>query len=312
MKTLTFNAMGSPIFIALCTDDEDIVAEAMKAQQWFEDWEQVLSRFRISSELSEINRHPGVIKHVTPVFAEVMLAAEKAEKLSGGLVTPAVLNALITAGYRDDFETLLERTGIEFRQTLFSPVETGQVKFDHRSQTVEIPFGTQLDFGGIAKGWAAHQVMLRLGKMAPVLVDAGGDIAISGLMHSKGRWPVGVANPFDPDNNLALLMIENGGVATSGKDYHRWMFNGTMQHHIIDPRTMRPAETDILTITVLASNVMDAETYAKAALIKGGDYGKRWLDEHPGVAYLMVLDDGTLIRNEQFTEYEWKPEWQIN
>jgi FAD:protein FMN transferase len=312
MKTLTFTAMGSPIFIALDTDDQDVVAEAMKAKQWFEEWEQNLSRFRISSELSEINRHPGVAKHVTPVFTEIMLAAEKAEKLSGGLVTPAVLNALITAGYRDDFDTLLERTENEFQQALFSPTEAGKVKFDRRNHTVELPFGTQLDFGGIAKGWAAHQVMLRLGEMVPVLVDAGGDIAISGLMHSKGRWPVGVANPFDQDNTLALLMIENGGIATSGKDYHRWMFNGAIQHHIIDPRTMRPAETDILTITVMASNVMDAEVYAKAALIKGGDYGKRWLDEQPGIAYLIVLEDGTLIRNEEFTEYEWKPEWQIN
>lgn len=312
MKTITFNAMGSPIFIALDTDDHEVVAEAMKSQQWFEEWEQILSRFRFSSELSEINRHPGMEKHVTPVFNEVMLAAEKAERLSVGLVTPTVLNALISAGYQDDFDTLLERTGNEFQQALFSPTEAGLVKFDHRNHTVELPFGTQLDFGGIAKGWAAHQVMLRLSKMTPVLVDAGGDIAISGLMQSKGKWPVGVANPFDQDNNLALLMIENGGIATSGKDYHRWMFNGAMQHHIIDPRTMQPAETDILTITVLASNVMDAETYAKAALIKGGDHGKRWLDEQPGIAYLIVLDDGTLIRNAQFTDYEWKPEWLIN
>jgi FAD:protein FMN transferase len=312
MKTLTFNAMGSPIFIALDTDDEEVVAEAMKAQQWFEEWEQILSRFRISSELSEINRHPGVTKHVTPVFAEVMLAAEKAGKLSGGLVTPTVLNALISAGYKDDFDTLLERTGNEFEQALFSPTEASPVKFDHRNHTMVLPFGTQLDFGGIAKGWAAHQVMLRLCRLAPVLVDAGGDIAISGMMHANGNWPVGVANPFDQDNNLALLMLENGGIATSGKDFHRWMFNGEMQHHIIDPRTMRPAETDILTITVLASSVMDAETYAKTALIKGSDNGKRWLDGQPGIAYLLVLDDGTLIRNELFIKHEWKPEWQIN
>lgn len=312
MKTLNFNAMGSPIFIALDTDDGKIVAEAIKAQQWFEEWEQILSRFRLTSELSEINRHPGVTKHVSPVFAEVMRAAEKAEKLSGGLVTPTVLNALISAGYKDDFDTLLERTGNEFEQALFNPMEAEAVKFDRRNHTLELPFGTQLDFGGIAKGWAAHQVMLRLSRLVPILVDAGGDIAISGSMHSNGKWPVVVANPLNEDNNLALLMLESGGIATSGKDYHRWMFNGAMQHHIIDPRTMRPAETDILTVTVLASNVMDAETYAKTALIKGSENGKKWLDQQPGIGYLMVLDDGTLMKNERFIEYKWKPEWQIN
>lgn len=311
MKTLTFNAMGSRIFIAIDTDNESVVETALKTPQWFESWEESLSRFRITSELSQINQHPGSRRMVSPAFQEVMIAAENAEKLSGGLVTPRVLNALIAAGYKDDFESLLKKSGKAFETALFSPSEPGKVEFNPEEGTIEIPFGTQLDFGGIAKGWAAHQVMMRLGELAPVLVDAGGDVAISGLRSDKSEWPIGVANPFDKDKNLALIMAGECGIATSGKDYHRWMLNGEMQHHIIDPRTLRPAETDIFTATILASNVMDAETYAKTALILGSEYGKSWLDDQPGIGYLLVLDDGLVVKNDTFMKFEWKQEWQI-
>ena len=107
-------------------------------------------------------------------------------------------------------------------------------------------------------------------------------------------------------------MVPGGGVATSGKDYHRWTFDGEMQHHIIDPRNMRPAQTDILTATVLAENLMDAEAYAKAAMILGSEDGKNWLDEQPGIGYLLVLENGSMIRNELFTKKEWTPQCQTS
>lgn len=312
MKTATFTAMGSRIFIAVDTDDQSIFSEALKAQQWFEEWEQVLSRFRFSSELSEINRHPGTAIGVSDTLAEVLLAARNAERLSEGLVTPTMLNALTLAGYDEDFESLLNRSAAEFKLALTTPVKPGKVDFDEHNQTLTLPFGTALDFGGIAKGWAAHQTMLRLSDYAPVLVDAGGDIAVSGLMQDGGQWPIGVANPFNQDSNLALLMLPACGVATSGKDYHRWLFNGEMQHHIIDPRSLRPAATDVLTITVLAADVMAAETYAKAALIQGSEAGVAWLEQLKGIGYLLVLEDGSVIKNQVFYEKEWKPECQTN
>jgi FAD:protein FMN transferase len=312
MKTIIFNAMGSRIFIALDTDDEAVIAEGSKIQPLFEEWEQSLSRFRISSELSELNRHPGVPKKMSRVFSEVMRAAEHAVEISDGLVTPTILNALINVGYKNDFDQLLEQNGKDFEHALLSPVEPEAIEIDWGTNTIILPFGVQLDFGGVAKGWAAQTAMQLLRKFAPVLVDAGGDIAISGKMRDGSNWPIGVSNPFDADNNLALLMFAGGGVATSGKDYHRWIFDGEMQHHIIDPRNMLPAQTDILTATVFASNLLDAEAFAKTALILGSDAGQQFLETKPGVGYLFVLENGTLIRNDIFVKTEWNPQCQTS
>lgn len=312
MKNFTFTAMGSRIFIAIDTDEPQVFAEAQKAKSWFEEWEQVFSRFRMTSELSEINRHPGVSKKTSDVFFEMMETAQHAEKLSDGLVTPSILNGLLASGYTDDFEKLIGSSGWELKQALFAPIQAGPIEFNRQERTVTLPFGTQIDFGGIAKGWAAHQTMLRLSEHCPVLVDAGGDIAISGRQKDGSEWPIGVTNPFEEGKNLELLMVEGGGVATSGKDYRRWIFNGEMKHHIIDPRTMHPAETDILAATVLAENVMDAEVYAKTALILGSERGKQWLDNHHDARYLLVLDDGTLVKNSSFIRTQWNELWQSN
>lgn len=309
MKTITFQAMGSKIFIAADSHDSSVFSEIEKAKNWFEEWEQSLSRFRLNSELSLLNRHPGVAIKVSDTLFRVLNKALEAEKLSGGLVTPTILPDLLASGYSMDFDELTSRNEWTIGQNLLGPMTTDPIKFDRRARTVTLPYGSQLDFGGIAKGWAAYQTMTRLSPFAPVLVDAGGDIAISGPRSDGSAWPIGVANPFETGNLLELVMVANGGLATSGRDYRRWKFNNLWQHHIIDPRTRHPADTDILTATVLADDVMHAETYAKTALILGSVEGSQWLDQQPGIQYLLMLENGVILKNLGFIEKQWNEIW---
>ena len=163
--------------------------------------------------------------------------------------------------------------------------------------------GAQLDFGGVAKGWAAHQAMERLRTDGPSLVDAGGDIAVSGLNSEGEAWPIGIEDPFQPDVNFEILYLENGGVATSGKDYRHWMQNGRPQHHIIDPGTGLPAETDILTATVIAPTVMKAEAIAKGIMISGSRDGLSWLDGDETLAGILVLENGQRVYSRNVENY---------
>jgi len=225
MKTFTFQAMGSKIFIAADSEAPSVISELEKAEGWFEEWEQSLSRFRLNSELSALNRHPGAAIKLSDTLLQVLISALDAERLSDGLVTPTILPDLLASGYSMDFDELISRDGWLYEQNLLGPMAADPIKFDRLARTVTLPFGTQLDFGGIAKGWAAHQTMLRLSPFAPVLVDAGGDIAISGPRSDGSAWPIGVANPFEPGNILELILVSSGGLATSGRDYRRWKFN---------------------------------------------------------------------------------------
>jgi thiamine biosynthesis lipoprotein len=185
------------------------------------------------------------------------------------------------------------------RNECVSPsISLQNIELDAEKRTVRLPAGMRLDFGGVAKGWAAHQAMRRLEAHGPALVDAGGDIAMSGGQRSGEPWKIAIENPRQAGKNIGVLHVGRAGVATSGVDYRRWKQGDRWSHHIIDPRTGRPAETDILTATIVAPNVLEAEWAAKAVLIQGSRAGMAWLAERPIYAGLIVLQNGAVLRSE--------------
>ncbi len=308
MKTYSFQAMGSGILIAMDTESTDLVSMAGQATGWFEEWEQIFSRFRLTSELNEVNRSSGKWTRVSETFWTVLQISLQNKAITHGLVTPEALNALESAGYSVSFEEMATHMETILRQPIILS-ESGEIELDEEKRSIKLPRGVRIDLGGVVKGWAAWQTMLRLQTSAPVLVDAGGDIAISGFMNGNQPWPVGVINPQDASQNLYLLMVGGGGLATSGRDYRKWQRDGRWQHHIIDPRIDRPAETDVLSATVFAKDLVTAEAYAKMGLILGSEFAKSELDTVEKLAYFLVLEDGRQISNYSFNEMVWNERW---
>jgi thiamine biosynthesis lipoprotein len=301
LHRLEFRAMGCEMLAVV--DSESTPALLAKVPEWFEEWEQVLSRFRYDSELTRLNQIHERPVQVSDVLWEVFQAAEQAEQLTNGLVTPTLLDAIIEAGYDRPFDVLPHQTQYMTETIFAAPAPQTAIAFDKSARTITLPSGTGLDFGGIAKGWAAHETLKRLQSEGPALVNAGGDIAISGTRADGGPWQVGVANPFHRGREMETLYLNECGVATSGKDRRRWTRNGVFQHHIIDPLTHQPVETDLLTVTVVGPDVMQAEAAAKAAFILGSRAGLEWIEEHPGFAALFTLDNGHILYSTKLEEY---------
>jgi len=306
IKKREFKAMGCHMFAALDLPVEDPAAELDPVPGWFETWEQALSRFRETSELNLLNASAGTPVPVSETLWEVIQMALESERLSFGLVTPAVLDALVMAGYDRSFDRM-SLVPPALTKDYFAPVgQLAEVVLDESTRTVCLPPGLRLDFGGLAKGWAADEAARRLSACGPALVNAGGDIAISGLQSTGDAWPIGITDPSNPEVDLETLMIRQGGVATSGKDYRRWQQGGIWQHHIIDPRTGMPAQADVLTATVIAPSAVEAEVAAKVALISGGRAGLEWLDSNPTLAGMLVLEDGQRIYSRRISQYLWR------
>jgi thiamine biosynthesis lipoprotein len=302
-QKLEFHAMGCEMLVLL--DSPEPVDELERVPEWFEHWEKLFSRFRLDSELSYVNRHAGTPIQVSLEFAQVFEIARLAEQNSDGLVTPVLLDALVQAGYDRSFE-LLHTPTVSSGVTLQPfQADLAEIEWDPATCTLCLSTGLHLDFGGIVKGWAANQTANRLKKYAPVLVDAAGDIAISGRRSIGEHWPVGIANPFQPSDNLELLKLETCGVATSGKDRRRWQQNGHWHHHIIDPRTSLPADTDVLTATVIAPTSIQAEWAAKTSLLLGSQSGLAWLHSNPELAGMLVLENGQCLYSRNFKKYLW-------
>ena len=305
MEQLTFRAMGCEMLAILDTAGPETARRLAAVPRWFERWEQSLSRFRPNSELSRLNANAGCRMEVSTVLGAVLELALRTARRTGGLITPTLLTALEAAGYDRTFAALPEETGLLRPPPPPAPATWRAIEYHPRTRTVQVPTGVRLDFGGIAKGWAAEQAARRLGRHGPALVDAGGDIAVSGPRTGGAAWPVGVANPTAPDQDLLLLGIKRGTVATSGRDYRRWRQGGAWQHHILDPRTGRPANTDVLSATVIAPTAVEAEAGAKAALILGSRQGLAWLDARPTLAGLVVLDDGQMLPSRRLAQFIW-------
>lgn len=312
MQQQTFSAMGCQM-LAVVDDDRPASRRHLSdVPTWFSIWERHLSRFLPTSELSRLNHAAGASVVVSTVLWGVLQVACGAAEQSAGLVTPTLLPALEAAGYDRDFAQLSEppaRPDLQTRGADVPHLEAWRsITLDAGTHSVTLPRGVRLDLGGVAKGWAADTAMRRLQGSGPALVDAGGDVAISGPRADGSPWPIAVANPEDDQQPLDLLMVGRGGIATSGRDHRRWRQHGCWQHHLFDPRTGRPAQTDLLTVTVVAPTVMAAEMAAKTVLVLGSAAGLAWIEARPAFAALLVAENGRVQRSARLWPYRWNDE----
>jgi FAD:protein FMN transferase len=250
----------------------------------FEREDQRFSRFRAGTEISDVNAAAGRWTEVSRPFMRVLLLALEAARVTGGLFDPTVLPALLAAGYDGDFDEMIAGA----RLTLHPPEPCGRwPEIEIRGDEVRLPEGAAVDFGGIAKGWTVDRAAGRVKHLLPwALVDAGGDLRIVGDTPAEGL-PVGVEDPHDPSGEVLRLRVARGALATSSVTTRSW---GPGMHHLIDPRTSKPADTGILQATVWAPTCSGAEMGSKWALLAGDAILDR-------LATVLVHDDGRVVTN---------------
>lgn len=286
-----FRAMNTDIAVWLWNLDPQAGAILSQVEAHFAAVEAEMSRFRPDSGLSRLNRAAG--KGPQPVSEElgtVVALALAAARTSGGVYDPTVLTALIHAGYDRSFELLAAGSTPGPAAVTPTMADWRRVEVDPTTSTISLPKGMGLDLGGIAKGWAVDQAVALLAGWGEALVNAGGDMRSSGAPGGT-PWPVAVEDPFVPARPGPVLGLERGAIATSSIGGRHWRQDGETRHHLIDPRTGRPSDSDLHTVTVLAPITVQAEVAAKVALILGSKAGKRHL-EAQGLSGLLVERDG--------------------
>lgn len=325
MLQLDFHAMGCDMRAMLEADGPRAAEALADVPAWFETWEQHLSRFRANSELVRLNEQAGRPVPVSGVLWRVVQTALQAARESQGRVVPTLLDELEAAGYDRSFELIVAGGGEPLRvvERPASAPDWEGIRLDAAQRSIWLPAGARLDLGGIAKGWAADRAARRLSRWGSALVDAGGDLAVSGPLANDGAWPVGIGAPANwapagSESGLlqlgdasgatpVMLAVRRGGVATSGRDYRRWQQGGVWQHHLIDPATAAPAATDVLSATVIAPSARVAEMAAKVAVILGAEAGLDWIDARPELAALLVMDHGpeAILQSRRLSGYIW-------
>jgi thiamine biosynthesis lipoprotein len=304
-----FRAMNSDILLAASGAEADTIRQGFSmARQYINQSEQRFTRFTDTSELAELNRSSGGWFQASPEMFAVMQEAYQLALVTEGLFNPAVLPALKRAGYDRSMDEIRDgitsnSPSIEEAKEENSVMDFRQVKLDSTTQSVLLPEGMQIDLGGIAKGWIAEQAAHKLAQVSKTCgVNAGGDMFLINLPEGEADWEVGLEDPMKPEQDLAVLHVKPGAVATSSTAKRRWQKNGYAQHHLIDPRSGLPAETDWVSVTVWAESAAEAEVYAKALLIGGSKEANKLFQTQNSKAYLAVDKTGWVHGSHNYHE----------
>lgn len=248
------------------------------------------SRFRDDSEVRRLAPGPDGAVEVSPMLADLLTEALEAARVSGGAVDPTVGGALSALGYDRDIRL------VESGDALVARVRRvpGWERLRLRGHRLELPPGIELDLGATAKAVAADRaaglVARQLG--VGVLVSLGGDIATAGPA-PLGDWQIRVQDT-ERDPVSHILLPAGGAVATSSTVRRTWRRGGATLHHIVDPRTGRPAEPVWRSVTVVAATCAAANTAATATVVKGHS-GLDWLAAR-GLPARLVDRDGLVHR----------------
>lgn len=266
------------------------------------------SRFSWDSELSRLNRAAGAPHRVGDLLAELILVALTAAKSTDGLVDPTVGRPLIKAGYDQDFAQMQRdqaaRTGTDLGEWGWQLVRV-------QGDSVQLPPGMLLDLGATAKAWGADRAAAEVAASVggSVLVSLGGDLTTSGPT-PPGGWLVRVADGLhaDPEGPGQIVRLASPALATSSTTQRRWTSGEQEMHHIIDPRTGRPAEAPWRTISVTGASCVAANTASTAAIVAGRE-APTWLAQRSLPARLVSQAGEALHVGGWPPDGDELPEW---
>lgn len=259
VASLQFEALGSECELYAIDPAEPL----QRTEEWIHEMHRRLTRFEPDSELSGFNARAGEWIEVSPELHELLDAALDAYVMSDGLVHAGILPALVAAGYDRTFDKIRVTEAAPDLPISPTPPPLPDL-LQVRPSSARLARGAALDLGGLAKGWIADRAVQRLGPNS--LANCGGDLYARGGGETGEGWPVGFGG--------RTLLLRDVGAATSGTAKRRW---GEGLHHLIDPRTGRPATSDLTEVSVLAPTALEAEILAKAALLLGAELAARAL-----------------------------------
>ncbi len=255
-----------------------------------------MSPWEPGSDISRFNGAPaGAWMDLPDAFQHVLHRALRWAEVSGGAFDPAIGRLVDLWGFGPPGPVEAPPSDSAIIAALAAG---GWDRLAHDGRRIFQPGGLALDLSGIAKGFGVDEVSAVLTRLGLVdhLVEIGGELRGEGLKPDGEPWwaeiaaPPGLALPGGP----ILAALHGLSVATSG-DYRRVLeHDGRRYAHTLDPRTGRPVEAGLRSVSVIAATCMDADALCTALGVLGPDDGARFAAAQEVAAHLLVEDEGGL------------------
>ena len=278
-----FAAMASPCELLVDGADEATArhlahiaqAEALRVEARY-------SRYRSDSLVACWQAARGQPVELDDEAARLMDTAAQCHALSGGLFD--ITSGVLRAAWRFDGS---QQAPEPAQVTALLP-RVGFDKLQWRRPWLTVPVGMEVDLGGLAKEYAVDRALALLcaESPCPVLVNFGGDLAVSGPRAAGEPWQVGLASLARPGGADAVLALRAGALATSGDAHRHFTHAGRRYGHILDPRTGWPVQGAPRAVTVAAPTCTEAGLLATLALLQGPQ-ARAWLQAQDVVHWLV-------------------------
>ncbi|MGF7430903.1 FAD:protein FMN transferase [Thermoanaerobacterium thermosaccharolyticum] len=256
----------------------------------------LMSSQKNGSDVEKINENAGkkYVK-VNPETFYVIKTALKYGKISGGnfdiTIAPlANLWGIGTNHARVPSESQIKEVMkyINYRDVLLNAKDY-EVKLKKQ--------GMAIDLGGIAKGYAADEIenIMKKNGIKHALINLGGSsVYMYGSKPDGSNWNIGIQDPFgDKGKYFAIVSGKDMLIDTSGNYERYFIQNGKRYHHILNPFTGYPAESGVVSTTIVSTNIksIDADALSTITFILGVDKGMKLIESMPGVDAIFVTPD---------------------
>ncbi len=304
MYSLSVNKylMGTTVeTTARSSDVNECKAALVAAYEEMSRVENLLSCQKDGSEISAINRSAGI--HPVKVSYETLEMMKRAKAYCrnyGGVFDVTIGPLSDLWGFSEDKEIVLPTAG-EIKK-LDKLVNYRDIGINEQDSTVYLKKkGMSVDLGGIAKGYAIDRgsAVLKEKGITNFILNAGGDLYVSGTKDGSTEWRVGIKHPRRTNDLAGAFNLKDYAVATSG-DYERFrIINGKRYHHILDPATGYPGSLSESS-TIIAPTAEEADATATYVFLLG--WKKALSDKQLGYPCLIIASDGSIHYNDVFKE----------
>lgn len=271
------------------------------------EYEKRFSAHDPDSELMDINRNAGVrAVKVHPHLFDLIKIGKKHSIAPNSSLNIAI-GPLVKA-WRIGFHDAKVPSEKEI-QALLSKTDPSNIIFDDQNQTVFLKqTGMFIDLGALAKGFIADLIIQDLESMnvKAALINLGGNVMTFGPSpnHADGYWRIGIQHPFlSRGQYLAVVKASNQSVVTSGVYERKFTMNNETYHHILDPHTGYPIQSEIAGLTIVSKKSIDGEIWTGRLFGQAPQRIMETLDQIDDVAGIIVTMDGQLFYSNSLTPY---------
>lgn len=268
--------------------------------------EQLISWRIQDSDIAKINQNAGGQEVAIDALTFTLLQTAKGVAInSGGAYNPAILPLSMLWNVDDEAFIPPERQLVE---GLLASIDSGKLVLDEEKQTAVMTLeGGAIDLGGIGKGAACDEALkIYQEKNIPgAIIAVGGSVGVHGTKANGKPWSIGVRDPKkSQDTALGQILLEKGCVSTSGIYEKGQEIDGVYYHHIIDSATGFPADSDLVSATVVHDSGAISDALATACIVLGREGALPLLEQYGAGAVLIDQNNTIYLVGDMKSSFE--------